>query len=74
MLAQAALVFLITRLSFSVNHDLRQSDTFPGEFTLLCFTVWMIEQSEDVDLFSFKFYSNTALVKYGLNCVHFGLI
>lgn len=63
VLAQTVLVFLIMRLSFSVNHDLRQSDTFPGGFTLLYYTVWMMEQVR----MQIYFHSNFIQIQNKLN-------
>lgn len=42
--AQRRCVFLTMWLSYHVNHSFRLSCVFPGEFTLLHYSVWMTEQ------------------------------
>lgn len=51
VLTQTLLVVLIIQSGFRVNHNLRQSETFLGEFIPFCLNDW---GSEDGDLFSFK--------------------
>lgn len=43
-------VFLTMWLSYHVNHSFRLSCVFPGKFTLLHYSVWMIEQVDSTTL------------------------